>query len=48
MTGREAYKEDVRRKPTYHNGQPRKQWDDLDAIAQWSWNRNPTPRDWPQ
>lgn len=47
MTGREAYEEDVRRRPTYDNGAPRRSWDQLDDIAQLSWTRNPTPRDYP-
>ena len=46
MTGKEAYEEDVRRKPTYHTGEPRKAWDKLDKAIQDNWNRYPTPRDW--
>jgi len=47
MTGREAYEEDTRRKPTYpHNGRPRPRWDDLDDIAQSSWVKSPSPREW--
>lgn len=46
MTGREAYEEDVRRRPLYENGAPRPDWDDLDEHAQWSWNKSPTPREW--
>ncbi len=41
---REAYEEDVRRHPTYHDGSPRPPWHRLDENAQWSWERNPTPR----
>lgn len=36
---REAYEADVRRRPTYHDGTPRKPWGDLSEIAQWSWGR---------
>jgi hypothetical protein len=43
-----AYEEDVRRRPTYDNGVPRCTWDQLPDIAQWSWEKNPTPRDWPE
>ena len=43
---REAYEEDVRRRPTYDSGKPRKQWDQLPEHVQWSWRRTPTPRDW--
>lgn len=39
MTGREAYEADVARKPLYHDGTPRKTWDQLGEIEQWSWNR---------
>lgn len=46
MTGREAYEADCRRKPSYPNGAPRLAWDQLDSVAQWSWNKNPTPRPW--
>ena len=37
--GQAAYEEDVRRKPLYHDGTPRKRWDELDEIIQWSWGR---------
>lgn len=43
--GRAAYEEDVRRWPRYHDGQPRKAWDELDDVARWSWIRDPRPRD---
>lgn len=46
MTGKEAYKEDVRRSPLYHDGSPRKAWDQLGEAAQWSWSRNPVPREY--
>lgn len=42
MTGREAYEEDVRRKPLYEDGTPRKRWDDLPEIVRWSWKRRET------
>lgn len=47
-TPREAYEEDVRRRPTYHDGTPRRTWDELPETARWSWKRNPTPRSYPK
>ena len=49
--GQKAYEEDVQRKPFYHprvNGAvlPRVPWGELSAIAKWSWEKNPTPREW--
>lgn len=44
MTGKEAYDLDVEARPLYHDGTPRKSWDQLSDVARWSWNRNPTPR----
>jgi hypothetical protein len=47
MTGREAYEEDCRRRPTYSYGDKRLPWDRLPPAVQDTWNRNPTPREWP-
>jgi hypothetical protein len=44
--GELAYIEDVRRRPTYDKGAPRPTWTALDAVTQWSWEREPTPRGW--
>ena len=44
--GQIAYDENVRRKPTYHTGKPRKAWHELDKPEQTTWERNPTPREW--
>ncbi|CAB5187322.1 hypothetical protein UFOVP165_31 [uncultured Caudovirales phage] len=44
--GELAYNEDARRRPTYDTGEPRAAWATLDVAVQWSWERNPTPRDW--
>ncbi len=44
--GQTAYEADLARKPEYHNGQKRPAWEDLDEIAQGSWERNPTARKW--
>lgn len=46
MTGKQAYEEDCRRRPTYHDGTKRQHWDQLDKIAKDSWDRNPVPRNW--
>lgn len=45
-TAAEAYEEDCRRCPNYHDGTPRKPWDELDAVAQISWQRCPVPRNY--
>ena len=42
--GQQAYERDVARTPLYHDGQPRRSWQDICAIARWSWERNPTDR----
>ncbi len=44
--GQIAYEEDVRRKPLYNNGAPRRHWLDLRAEFRQSWEDDPTPRDW--
>lgn len=45
--GQIAYEEDVRRKPLYHDGTPRKTWAQLPEWAAWGWERCPTPREYP-
>ncbi len=42
--GQLAYEADCLNEPNYHDGTKRKTWFELDAVAQWSWNRDPTPR----
>jgi hypothetical protein len=37
--GQIDYEADVKRRPTYHDGTPRRAWELLDEIAKWSWNR---------
>lgn len=50
--GQLAYEEDVRRHPNYDDGSPRHGWEELPYSAStveaihWSWERNPTPRNW--
>jgi len=40
----EAYNEDLKRCPLYHDGTPRKAFAALDNIARLSWERDPRPR----
>lgn len=42
--GQIAYQEDVRRRPTYGDGTPRKSWEELCDVARWSWEREPPER----
>ncbi len=45
-TGREAYEADCARRPLYHDGKPRKTWDQLGTIERSSWElpaTEPTP-----
>jgi hypothetical protein len=35
--GRRDYEADVQKRPLYHDGTPRRPWDQLSAIARWSW-----------
>lgn len=37
--GRLAYEADVSRRPTYHDGNPRKPWDALGKFERWSWEQ---------
>ncbi len=37
--GRIAYEADVLKTPRYHDGAPRKTWEQLGEVEQWSWNR---------
>lgn len=42
--GQLAYEADVAHEPLYHDGTPRKSWDELSEIASRSLERNPTSR----
>ncbi len=44
--GQAAYEEDVRRRPLYHDNTPRKAWSALNEVEQYTWEREPTPREW--
>jgi hypothetical protein len=37
--GKAAYERDVKSRPTYHDGTPRKAWEDLCNTSKWSWER---------
>ena len=37
--GRLAYERDREARPEYHDGTPRKEWDEISEIARWSWER---------
>ena len=41
-TGKSLYDADCKERPTYHDGTPRKRWDQLGDVEQWSWNRPKT------
>jgi hypothetical protein len=45
--GQIDYEADVKNRPTYHDGTPRRTWKQLCEIAKWSWNR-PQPLDVPK
>lgn len=36
---RQRYNEDLAKRPNYPDGTPRRQFDELDSVAQWSWGR---------
>jgi hypothetical protein len=42
--GQLAYEADCASEPLYHDGRARRTWDQLCAVARWSWERNPTTR----
>jgi hypothetical protein len=44
--GEKAYREDVARRSAYPDGQPRRDWSELDDLIRSTWERNPTARDW--
>ncbi len=35
--GQLEYEEDLKSKPLYHDGTPRKSWKELDEVSRWSW-----------
>lgn len=42
--GQLAYERDLQIQSRYHDGSFRPSWQKLNAIARWSWERNPTSR----
>lgn len=44
MTPQQAYEEDCRRCPLYHDGQPRRSWESLPELYKSTWVKDPTPR----
>lgn len=45
--GQIAYEASVAACPTYHDGSPRRTWEQLGDVARWSWERQPSePREW--
>jgi len=43
LRGRAAYAASLAAQPTYHDGTPRKTWEQLGEVEQWSWSRTFTP-----
>lgn len=43
-----AYECDRMRWPTYHTGEARPAWCNLDEVRRATWERNATPRTWPE
>jgi len=41
--GQLDYEQDVQRKPLYHDGTPRKAWEQLREIVKWTWERRHMP-----
>lgn len=44
--GEIAYREDVRRRDVYPDGQPRRDWFELCELVRSTWEKNPTAREW--
>lgn len=43
--GRADYEADLARRPLYHDGTPRKTWDQLGDLERWSWERGALGQD---
>lgn len=39
LSGQARYEADCKLRPNYHDGTPRKRWEQLGAVEQWSWKR---------
>lgn len=44
--GEIAYRADCERRDVYPDGQPRRDWSQLDELVRSTWEKNPTARDW--
>ena len=44
--GQTLYAENCRQRPIYHDGTPRKTWEQLGDLARWSWERVPRMVPW--
>lgn len=42
--GQKAYETELKTIPLYHDGLPRKKWNQLRSFEKETWERNPTPR----
>ena len=42
--GERVYNEDLKAKPTYDDGTPRKPWNELSNAVKQGWEKNPTPK----
>jgi hypothetical protein len=43
--GQIAYEKELELMPTYHTGEPRRQWAELSIWCQQTWEADPEPRD---
>lgn len=41
--GQQAYERDLIERPRYHDGGPRRAWEQLSDVARWSWEKSPYP-----
>ena len=41
--GQLDYESDVQQKPLYHDGTPRKTWEQLEELVRWTWERRHIP-----
>jgi hypothetical protein len=42
--GEKSYNIELLMQPNYYDGKPRPMWENLNSLAKWSWERNPTVR----
>jgi hypothetical protein len=46
MTGEQAYEADVKACPNYHDGTPRRTWDEIGPVSRATWDKYPYPHDY--